>query len=149
MYVYKCLLIFMCIFCAPDAHGGQKRTSDPHNTCELPCGSREWNPGPLHENHMLRTAEASLQPQNLYFTPYISVSLGSLLTITNTYKFLVKHLGGWGAMTWEKNTWKSCNMEYGEFSQNSRGRKLTTQKISEQNIWIDTLNSMYRRQVRT
>ena len=32
------------------------------NGCELPCGCRELNPGPLEEQQVLLTDEPSLQP---------------------------------------------------------------------------------------
>jgi hypothetical protein len=32
------------------------------DTCELPCGFSELNPGPLEEQPVLLTAESSLQP---------------------------------------------------------------------------------------
>ena len=61
------LLVCLYTMCVPGTCGSQKGAPDLlelelTDSCELPCGCLELNPGPLEEQPMLFTTEPSPQP---------------------------------------------------------------------------------------
>ena len=63
-YVYECLNVCKCthvVHCPQRSEEGVG--TGVTDTCQLPCGCWESNPGSLQEQSMLLTTEPSLQPQ--------------------------------------------------------------------------------------
>jgi hypothetical protein len=56
-YVHWC---FVCVYVCEGVDLGVR------DSCELPCGCWELNPGPLEEQSVLSTAEPSLRFQNTF-----------------------------------------------------------------------------------
>jgi hypothetical protein len=53
------------------------------NSCKLPCGCWELNPGPLEEQPVLLTTEPSLQPEATFSIPTKIVGLAVLISPTS------------------------------------------------------------------
>ena len=67
--------MFMCTYVLPAKSSG----TGVKDTCELPCGCWELNPGPLEEQLVLLTTNPFLQLQHIHFK-FSGASVANFLT---------------------------------------------------------------------
>jgi hypothetical protein len=70
LLVFVCLFVYLSIICVCTVvfrHSRREHQIFVMDGCELPCGCRDLNSGPLEEQSVLLTAEPSHQPVVVVF----------------------------------------------------------------------------------